>query len=719
MKKLYHNLLIAALLSIISVSSLFAQNKITWTGNTDANWGTTSNWSTNTVPTSADTVNFPSGVSIDPVLDVDRDVSSITFGNGETLDLSNNTLTVKGDWTNNGCTFVGSTGKIRFAGSTPQSISGIQTLNDVEIDNSSGVNIVSGNWSIKGTLSLISGTLSTNDSIILVSDNSGTANISSIPLGADIAGKVYVQRYINAGSTNWHFFSSPVVNGDLSGWDDDLITSGIPGSDYPNWPSAANPWASIYYYDETVIGNVDSGFVVPASMSSIIGTGQGYWVWCGDTITGTQPFTIDTYGPINKGNINMPVSYTNSGNSDDDGWNMVGNPYPSTIDWNDANWVKTNIDDAVYVYDPDNLQYASYVGGVPNNGGTPYIASSQAFWVKANAGSPVLTAKEGVKSIVDSTFFKQGGIPFNINVLKGQYNDQVSFKVNAAATMNYDPQYDAYKFYSASTDVPSICAISDDNNDLSINSFNSNGATTIPIKVTANTSGLTQLSFNNIVELSNFNCVYLEDLQMGTFIDVLTSSGYLFYLYDTTNTARFVLHLEELTADFNAVDTVYLAVNNGEFIPTNNSTNATQYLWDFGDNNTSTLLNPVHYYTQPGLYNVTLDAIGMQSCTDNKTQQVEVISAVVTSLEKLSSSEINVYPNPIKKGNQLNFEIKESQKYYVEIIDLIGKYSFKSSIDENKSSLRIPDKFKSGIYLLTIYDASNKIINMRKISILN
>jgi PKD repeat protein len=206
---------------------------------------------------------------------------------------------------------------------------------------------------------------------------------------------------------------------------------------------------------------------------------------------------------------------------------------------------------------------------------------------------------------------------------------------------------------------------------------------------------------------------------MGTFIDVLNSNGYLFYLYDTTNTARFILHLEELTADFNAVDTVYLAINNGEYIPTNNSTNATQYLWNFGDNNTSTSLNPVHHYTQPGLYNVTLDAIGMQSCTDSKTQQVEVISAVVTSLEKLSSSEFNVYPNPIKKGNQLNFEIKKSQKYYIEIMDCVGKNSFMSSIKENESSLRIPDKFKSGIYILTIYDDSKNIINMRKISIIN
>ncbi|MFH2096358.1 MAG: C25 family cysteine peptidase [Bacteroidota bacterium] len=41
---------------------------------------------------------------------------------------------------------------------------------------------------------------------------------------------------------------------------------------------------------------------------------------------------------------------------------------------------------------------------------------------------------------------------------------------------------------------------------------------------------------------------------------------------------------------------------------TNNSTNATSYLWDFGDGNTSTDENPVHTYTANGTYTVTLTA---------------------------------------------------------------------------------------------------------------
>jgi PKD repeat protein len=41
---------------------------------------------------------------------------------------------------------------------------------------------------------------------------------------------------------------------------------------------------------------------------------------------------------------------------------------------------------------------------------------------------------------------------------------------------------------------------------------------------------------------------------------------------------------------------------------TNTSTNATDYLWDFGDGITGTLFNPTHVYTQAGIYTVTLAA---------------------------------------------------------------------------------------------------------------
>jgi len=52
----------------------------------------------------------------------------------------------------------------------------------------------------------------------------------------------------------------------------------------------------------------------------------------------------------------------------------------------------------------------------------------------------------------------------------------------------------------------------------------------------------------------------------------------------------------------------------------NTSNNSTSWLWNFGDQNTSTLKNPKHIYTLPGTYTVTLIAInGTQTDTTTRT----------------------------------------------------------------------------------------------------
>ncbi len=65
---------------------------------------------------------------------------------------------------------------------------------------------------------------------------------------------------------------------------------------------------------------------------------------------------------------------------------------------------------------------------------------------------------------------------------------------------------------------------------------------------------------------------------------------------------------------------------------TNQSVNATDYLWDFGDGSTSDLANPVHQFTNPGnsvqYYNVKLSAISGNSCIHT------------------TNGYITVYPNP-------------------------------------------------------------------------
>ncbi len=129
---------------------------------------------------------------------------------------------------------------------------------------------------------------------------------------------------------------------------------------------------------------VDTLHFRTASNAETFQVGRGYTMFVRGNVLTTALW--DLRGPINSGLINLPVSFTSSGTTADDGWNLVGNPYPSTIDWNAASgWGKNNINATIYIRDngTGSGQYATWNGVVGTNGGSQYIAAGQAFWVKA------------------------------------------------------------------------------------------------------------------------------------------------------------------------------------------------------------------------------------------------------------------------------------------------------------------------------------------------
>ncbi len=58
---------------------------------------------------------------------------------------------------------------------------------------------------------------------------------------------------------------------------------------------------------------------------------------------------------------------------------------------------------------------------------------------------------------------------------------------------------------------------------------------------------------------------------------------------------------------------------------TNNSTFGTNYVWDFGDGNTSTDANPSHEYTAPGNYIITLHTYGLGGCGDTVSLSTPIV----------------------------------------------------------------------------------------------
>ncbi len=82
------------LLGLLSLNG-FSQTSYTWTGSTNTDWATSSNWSPAGVPSTGDAVSIAS-LTNQPVLDGNRTVASLTLSSSSTLDLNTYTLTVSG-----------------------------------------------------------------------------------------------------------------------------------------------------------------------------------------------------------------------------------------------------------------------------------------------------------------------------------------------------------------------------------------------------------------------------------------------------------------------------------------------------------------------------------------------------------------------------------------------------------------------------------------------
>ncbi len=126
---------------------------------------------------------------------------------------------------------------------------------------------------------------------------------------------------------------------------------------------------------------------------------------------------------------------------------------------------------------------------------------------------------------------------------------------------------------------------------------------------------------------------------------------------------------------------------------TNKSTFATSYSWNFGDNNTSTLENPVHTYAANGTYKVVLTASnGISSTKDSADIVISVVGVDNTKL----MNQLALYPNPVNNNATVAFNLMQSAKLSVKVLDINGRVI--ATIADNTN-------FSAGVQNLTI-DAS-------------
>ena len=389
-----------------------------------------------------------------------------------------------------------------------------------------------------------------------------------------ISGNITMQRHIPAGTTTWRYLTSAISGTTIADFSDDFLTTGFIGSNFPPSPANPTPFVSIYTYNEPTPGIIDSGFVHATNVTNPLAVGQGMWAW----IDGNQATNIDVVGPPNVGDINIPISYTNNGTPSQDGWNLIGNPYPSSINWDSPGITKTNINNAVYIWDGNSQQYASYVNGIGANGGSRNIPSSQAFWIQANSPGPSLQLTEASKSVTDAAFLRPAAsiAPLRIKTQNTFGSDEIVINFEPAASANFDGAYDAKKIASSNPSLPKSSSILN-GIEYSINQMNPQEIN-IPIKILTGVTSNHTISIENAHDFNPSSCLILEDLFTGVSHNLSLVDSFSTVIYDTTQTARFLLHIGA-PIDVEVNDISCYDNNDAKIVFSKNSSNPFNIIW--------------------------------------------------------------------------------------------------------------------------------------------
>ncbi len=367
-----------------------------------------------------------------------------------------------------------------------------------------------------------------NGTAILVSPNGNGPSASLITKGiVHGKGKTQAQRYISA--NNWHYFSSPVTTQNSS-----IFLS--PQNLY-SWNEALND----YWSGNNFVNNI-MGWT---SFSGNFAVGKGYIGY--ENVSAVKSFD----GLVNSGNISISLDYENNtathSNAMFDGWNLVGNPYPSAIDWTSGSITKTNIDAAIYFYDDngtgnyDNYRY--YVDGGGNdayyptiaaNEGSRYIPAHQSVFIKSKSGGGTLTFTNACRAHSTTDFYKSAlksetyQEVVRLEMRSGAATDEAVIRFVNGTTQAYDGDADAYKLFSHSADVPQIFSVAESNSHLAINSLpNYDEETVIPMGIRPVAGTVQRIVFTEVPENMLYT-MYLEDKLSGEFTEIILNESYEF-----------------------------------------------------------------------------------------------------------------------------------------------------------------------------------------------
>ena len=455
----------------------------------------------------------------------------------------NGDFTIYENWTNNG-TFTSSTAgnTITFNGSSAQNISGSGTSNfkNLDLNNTNGLNLTGGTINIDEILSSTSGTITQNGANLNLTsssdNNAGAVKISSSSDYSYSSGSFTANRFYNGTSDGWRMVAAPIKSATLADWDDEFIYCGIPAG-IGNFPAGmCGGFNSVYLYDESLATpTIDDGLTVVSSLSQNVSNATGTLIY-----TSSGATTISVTGTPEFDDIAKPITSVN------DGWNLVANPYPSTLDWTNGSsgFYDDNsalIDNSRWVYSADAANYLSSTDDIPH---------TQGFWVKTSSGGNLnYSVSQTISSQANFTKSVNGiNHPLRLKVTSdtNSYYDFAYILSGPNYSNDYDQGKDIFKFFSPYPDyVPNIFFLDNQGNQLDRTCINNNQSENLQLQVNVGqfAPGNYTIQFENLKQFMIGSCLQLEDLHNGLITDLRQDSTYTFLSDSNAPNPRFLLHI--------------------------------------------------------------------------------------------------------------------------------------------------------------------------------
>lgn len=335
-----------------------------------------------------------------------------------------------------------------------------------------------------------------------------------------------VERYISNGK--WSLISSPVSNADAN----QLFFNHDPEVWLKEYNESSNGWS----------------YLSDLETELLVGKGFAYWI-----SAARQDTTVEYQNNLRSDDLVLNSSSTPSINytGSDYGYNLIGNPFSSSLDWDDDSWVYNDIEETVWVWEDGGNGDGSgiYLYRNKNNMGNltdGVIPYGQGFFIRTTDTDASITIPAAARTHSAQPFYQSSSINTEIpiliiNVSDESNKDQVWIAFLDGATELFDNGWDVSKFFT-NDNVPQIY-LNESADKLSIDVLPvlTNETRSVELCFLPGKIGNYELSAAELSNLSNVELI-LEDKKVGVFHDLKMENIFSFQSNPGDNPNRFILH---------------------------------------------------------------------------------------------------------------------------------------------------------------------------------